>query len=270
MEYTVLIMAICKNYLRVAYTVTGPKQALFTRLRCKQWSCDYCASKNARMWQYWLIERLPQVSEKWWFVTLTANENTRTTLASLENLRSNIDRLIKRVRRVFGLPIEYVRVYEKHPSSEAIHVHMVMAGLTPFVVNGFSVKHQPVTIGVMTRSKYSCWSVKTWFKRIARELGMGYMADVQEFNGELRKVAFYVTKYMTKEQQSIDVPYLRHVQVSQAIGAPKFEASYAWETASYITPYTFEEPNTRITDLDTGRVIDNDYWEIKGYYPDDS
>lgn len=178
-------MSICKNYLRVAYTVTGPKQALFTRLRCKRWSCDYCASKNARMWQFWLIKRLPEVSSEWYFVTLTANEKIRTTLGSLDNLRSNIDRLIKRIRRVFGKPIEYVRVFEKHPTSEAVHVHIIMSGLTPFVVNGFSSKHQKMSVGVNTRSKHSCWTVKTWVKIIARELGMGYMADVQKFKGDV-------------------------------------------------------------------------------------
>lgn len=146
---------------------------------------------------------------------------------------------------------------------------MIMCGLTPFVVNGYSVKHQPVTIGVMARSKHSCWTVNTWFKKIARELGMGYIAEAKPFVGDVAKAAFYVTKYLTKEQQSIDVPYLRHVQVSRGIGGPKFEASYTWETASYITARTFDEPNTRVTDLDTGRVIDNDYWEHTGYYPDD-
>lgn len=263
-------MSICRNYLRVAFTVTGPKEALFTRLRCKRWSCDYCASKNARMWQFWLIKRLPEVSGEWWLMTLTANENTRTTLASLDNLRSNIDRLIKRMRRVFGTPLEYVRVFEKHPSSEAIHVHFIITGLTPFVAHGFSAKHQRVSVGVNTRSNYSCWTVKTWVKIIARELGMGYIADVRKFEGEVSKAAWYLTKYLTKELQAIDVPYLRHVQVTQGIGAPKFEASYTWDTASYITPYTFSEPNTRVTDIDTGRIIDNNYWEVQGYYPDDS
>lgn len=263
-------MAICKNYLKVAYTVTGAKTALLTRLRCKRWSCAYCADKNARTWQYWLIKRLPEVSEEWWFVTLTAHSNKRTEIASLMNLRDNIDRLIKRIRRVFGLPIEYVRVFEVHPTSEAVHVHFVMSGLTPFVVNGFSIKHRPVSIGVMSRSgRVGTWSVKTWFKKTCQELKMGYIADVQKIEGEQTRVAFYVTKYLTKEQGKITVPYLRHVQVTQAIGKPQFDENHTWIPVSYVTSRTFDEPNTKITDLDTGFIVDNNYWEHTGFYPND-
>lgn len=263
-------MAVCKNYTKIAYTVIGPKQALMTRLRCKQWSCDYCADRNARTWQYWLIKRLPEVSDTWWLVTLTAHENTRTTLTSLTNLRTNIDALIKRARRVFGTDIEYVRVFEKHPTSEAIHAHMIMSGLTPYVVPGCSVKLRPMVINSLTRAgRVGTWSVKTWFKKTARELGMGYQADVQMVQGETGKVTHYVTKYLTKDMQAIDVPYLRHVQVTDGIGSPQFDANYTWTPASYITARTFDEPNTKITDLDTGRVIDNNFWEHTGWYPNE-
>lgn len=263
-------MAVCKNYLKVAYTVTAPREALLTRLRCKKWTCEYCAEKNARTWQYWLIKRLPEVSNDWWFVTLTASAKTRTELSSLLNLRTNIDRLIKRVRRVFGLPIEYVRVFEVHPTSEAVHVHFVMHGLTPYVVNGFSVKHQAVSIGVMTRKgRVGTWSVKTWFKKTCDELKMGYIADVQHIEGDQSKVAFYVTKYLTKAQGKIDIPYLRHVQVTKGVGSPEFEKNYTWIPVSYITADTVGH-KTRVTDIDNGFVIDGDnFWEHKGFYPDD-
>lgn len=263
-------MSACQKYLKVAYTVTGPKKALLTRLRCKRWSCDHCAAKNARMWQYWLIKRLPEVSDAWWIVTLTAHENTRTTLSSLTNLRANIDTLIKRVRRVFGDDIEYVRVFEKHPTSDAIHCHMIMSGLTPYVVNGCSTKLRPMTINCLTRKGRSgTWTVKTWFKKVARELGMGYEADVQLIEGDTKRVTHYVTKYLTKDMQSIDIPYLRHVQVTRGIGSPEFEKSYEWTPVSYITARTFDEPNTVVTDIDTGEIIDNNYWEHTGFYPSD-
>lgn len=222
------------------------------------------------MWQYWLIKRIPEVSDEWWLVTLTAHSNKRTEVASLENLRANIDRLIKRIKRVFGDGIEYVRVFEVHPTSEAVHVHMIMSGLSPFVALGYSVKHQPMAIGTLTRkNRVGYWSVKTWFKKVCGELKMGYIADVQRFEGDTARAAFYVTKYLTKEQGKIAIPYLRHVQVTQGIGSPKFDNSYTWEVASYITARTFDEPNTQVTDLDTGRVIDNNYWEVCGFYPND-
>lgn len=241
-----------------------------TRLRCKQWTCDFCADKNARTWQYWLIKRLPEVSQEWYLITLTAHSQKRTELQSLTNLRKNIDALIKRVKRVWGDDIEYVRVFERHPTSEAIHVHFIMSGITPYVVNGCSVKMRPMALGVITRHGHvGTWSAKTWFKKNAQELGMGYMADVKRLEGPTESAAFYVTKYLTKDLQAIHVAYLRHVQTTQGIGKPQFDVSHQWTPVLCITARTFDEPNTKITDLDTGFVIDNNYWEHTGFWPND-
>lgn len=263
-------MAVCKRYMKVAYTLTGPKKALMTRLRCKQWSCDYCADKNARTWQYWLIKRLPEVAPDWWLMTLTASSETRTTLASLDNLRSNIDRLIKRMKRVFGEDIEYVRVYEKHTTSEAVHVHFVISGLSPYVAVGYSAKLKPMALACLTRRfKTGVWALKTWLKKTCGEIKMGYIADVKPLIGSPEKAAFYVTKYLTKDLQGIDVPYLRHVQVTKGIGSPEFDKTYQWIPVSYITARTFDEPNTVIEDIDTGKIIDNNFWEHTGFYPNE-
>lgn len=262
-------MAVCERYLKIAYTVTGYKQALMTRLRCKQWTCDYCAKKNAGIWQYWLIKRLPEVSGDWYLVTLTAHSKKRTELASFDNLRKNIDALIKRARRVWGKGIQYARVYERHPSSEAIHVHFIMCGLTPFVENSMSSKKKPVSRGVVTRKgRKGTWSTKTWFKKACHELKMGYMADVKRLTGTPEQAAYYVTKYLTKDQGSFHVPHLRHIQVTQGIGAPEFEKKYDWKPVSYLVSGMFE-PNTQITDIDTGFVVNNNFWEHTGYYPND-
>lgn len=256
--------------MKVAYTMTGPKKALFTRLRCKQWSCDYCAVKNAKTWQYWLIKRLPEVSDNWWLMTLTAPRDKRTTLESLSALRDNIDRLFKRMRRVFDGGIEYVRTFEKHPTSEAIHAHFIVSGVTPFVAIGCSSKLQPMAVGVYTRTRRSgIWSIKTWLKKTCGEIGMGYIADIKKLSGDTKNAAFYVTKYLTKEQQAIDVPYLRHVQVTSGIGSPQFDENYTWTPVSYITADMVGH-KTEVTDIDTGFVIKGDnYWETKGFYPDE-
>lgn len=207
---------------------------------------------------------------RWWLVTLTAHSKTRTTLSSLENLRANIDKLIKRVKRVFGDDIEYVRVYEKHPKSEAIHAHFIFRGLDPFVAIGCSSKLQPMAVGVLSRAgRNGVWAVKTWFKKTAQEVGMGYIADAQEFVGNIKIAAFYVTKYLTKEQQAIDVPYLRHVQVSKGIGSPTFDKNHEWKPVSYLTPEIVGH-KTRVTDIDTGFIIEGDnYWEHTSYYPNE-
>lgn len=260
---------ICKRYVKVAFASTGPKKALLTRLRCKQWSCEACAKLNAWIWRNWLLERLPQVSEEWWLVTLTANENTRSRVASMDNLRTHIDAFFKRAKRVFG-PLEYVRVYEPHPTSEAVHVHLIVAGLSPFVAVGCSVKLRPMSIGVLSRNgRNGVWALRTWVKINARELRMGYIADARRIEGPPQSAVWYVTKYLTKAQGELHTKGLRHVQVTKGIGSPPKQGNdLEWDTAAFIVARMFE-PNTEITDLNTGAIIDNQFWEHTGFYPNE-
>lgn len=98
---------------------------------------------------------------------------------------------------------------------------------------------------------------------------MGQQADVQKIEGVSENAVFYVTKYLTKSQQDIPIKGLRHVQATKKIGGPKKQGNPAWKTGPYITPYAFE-PNTKIIDLNTGEVVDNNYWEVHTFWPDDS
>lgn len=260
--------AVCKLYRKVAYTHTGPKEALFTRLRCKQWSCDFCAKKNASIWRAHLKERLPNVSQEWWLLTLTAHRNTKTGQGSIANIRQNLERLLKRAKRVFG-HLEYVRTFERHPSSNRIHAHLIVSGLSPYVAIGSSVKNRPVAFGVTKRdTRNGVWSVKTWFKINAQECKIGMIADVRLIEGEPLFAVLYVCKYLTKAQQDLHIKGLRHVQTTRAIGGPKTEGELDWTTAPYIVPTMFA-PNASIVDLNTGEVIDNQYWEIHNFYPYD-
>lgn len=258
----------CKKYMKVAWAVNAPRSAVFTRLRCKMWSCEYCAGKNASIWRAFLKERLPEVSGEWWLLTLTAHPSLRTAQQSLANIRENIDKLMKRVDNVFG-KIEYVRTYERHPTSDAIHAHFIVSGLAPYVANGFSVKHRPMSIGVITRrARDGYWSVRTWFKKTCQALKMGYIVDVQLIGGDATRAMWYVTKYLTKSQQDIHEPYLRHVQTTKGIGSPENEKQAGWTLGAYITSRTFEA-GTRVLDLNTGEIIDNNHWEHTGFYPTD-
>ena len=257
---------VCKRYIRVAFSQTGPKEAIFTRLRCKQWSCPACAAKNASIWRAFLAKKLPEVSSEWWLMTLTANPETRTMKLSLLNIRSRIDRLIKRMTRVFGR-MEYVRVYEKHPTSDAIHVHFIVTGVSPYVAMGCSAKLQPVAIACTTRRSHNgVWAVKSWLKKTSWEVGMGYIADIRLMADNPITAMWYVTKYLTKEQQAFHEKGLRHVQTTRGIGSPKPEKEREWNTAAYIVASMFP-PNTAIEDLNTGATIDNNYWEVHNFYP---
>jgi len=261
-------MDYCKRYVKVAFKNDGPGRAVFTRLRCKQWDCEYCAKKNASMWRAHLNERLPEISDTWWLLTLTANENTRTRHESLTNIRNGIDALFKRVRRIFT-GIEYVRVYERHPTSEAIHAHLIVCGLTMYVKRNISPKKVVHFTPLTERKGYrGTWQTRTWFKINCRALKMGYIVDLRVIEGQPGRAIHYVLKYATKALQDLHEPYLRHVQVTTGIGGLKPEKTEGWITASYITSSMFK-PGTKIEDLNTGAVIDNNYWEVSGntFYP---
>lgn len=258
--------SVCKLYKKVAFSHVGPKEAIFTRLRCKQWSCDFCAKKNASIWRAFLKERLPDVSDNWWLVTLTAHPNTKHTHDSIDNLRKNIERLFKRIKRVFG-GIDYVRTFERHPSSNRIHAHFVVSGLLPFVGRSVGKKGVIRYRGVQLRNgRKGVWSVRTWFKKNAHACEIGHICDVRPLLGDISRAIWYVTKYLTKSQQDFHVKGLRHVVTSRRIGSPKNEKVSEWIVAAYIVPHYFA-PNTAIHDLNTGEVIDNNYWEVHSFYP---
>lgn len=258
----------CKLYKKVAFSHTGEKLAIFTRLRCKQWSCPDCAKKNAWIWKEYLKEKLPNVSDNWWIVTLTAHPNTTTEQGSIDNLRRNIERLIKRAKRVFG-KLDYCRTFERHPTSRRIHAHFIIAGLSPFVVFSINRKHKRIATASQIRtSRVGTWSVRTWFKKVAQECKIGQICDVQHIANDLNLAIRYICKYLTKSQQDLNTKGLRHVQTTRNIGSPHSEGDKIWQTASYITARHFE-PNTQIKDLNTGRTIDNDYWEKHSFYPYD-
>ena len=257
---------ICKRYQKVAFAHTGEKTAIFTRLRCKQWSCPACAKQNQWTWRNWLIKRLPEVSEEWWLLTLTASSLTRTAWSSMDNIRKHLDVFFKRVKRVFG-EIEYVRIFEKHPTSEAIHCHVIICGLSPYVALGYSVKMRPMAIAVLERnSRNGVWSIQTWVKKTAQELKMGYIADIKRLEGTPEQAAFYVTKYLTKAQEELHVKGLRHVQVTSGIGSPKTEKQENWNTSAFIVASMFA-PNAQILDINNGEIIDNNHWEKHSFYP---
>lgn len=258
---------VCKNFRKVAFAPTGPREALFTRLRCKLWSCEACAITNAWIWRQWLLKRIPEVAEEWWILTLTANSQTRSMARSMDNIRSHLDAFFKRVARVFG-KVQYVRVFEKHPTSEAVHCHVIICGLSPFVAVGVSTKLRYMAIGVSSRStRNGVWAIKTWIKKIAQELEMGYIADIQKIVGDAQKAVWYVTKYLTKDQSAVHVIGLRHVQVTTGIGSPPKQGSdLTWLTAAYVTADMVGE-KTKMEDLQTHAIIDQNHWELHTFYP---
>lgn len=239
-------------------------RVMFTRLRCGQWDCEYCAAKNQLRWRGFLARKLPEISQDWQLLTLTASARTRKQRASYENLQHGIDKLFKRIRRVFG-EISYVRTFERHPTSEALHAHFIISGLSPFVAVGCWRNLQPGYLAIMERSyRAGIWSLQSYLKNSAYECGMGYMADARPLAGI--KAAMYVTKYLTKELQGIEIKGLRHVATSRDIGSGQGESEYRWQVRSHVTAADFHN-GEHVFDLQAGEVLDADYWQENNVYP---
>lgn len=257
--------SFCPNFSLVVWKKTGDNLYTMVRLRCKSWQCEYCAAKNRALWRSHLKKRIGRIGGSWWFVTITAHERLRTQELSLENLRRGIDLLLKRLRRVYGR-IDYVRVYEVHQKG-AFHAHLIVQGLSARVAVLVSVSgnkevyYRPAYGYVWQRT----WGIRTWFRRAAREVGMGYMVDVQALE-TIPQVVNYVTKYMTKESQNFNVKGLRRIQASERIGAANPRGEGGWQVGPYV--FGGEVRHSNLRDADLKVTITPDYWKEHVIYPE--
>jgi len=256
-------MLFCPHFNRVAYRETVPGTVVMFRLRCKSWNCEYCAKINRSEWQKHLNKMIPRVSSNWWFLTITAHEKTRTAELSLNNIRSNMDRLWKRVRRVWS-DVQFVRTYELHKKG-AYHVHAVLSGLSGRVQK--AVTKQGVEYyrpAIQDRASGNI-AVRTWFRRTCRSLGMGYEVDVKEVS-EVGKVTRYIIKYLTKASAGNYAKGLRRVQTSRKVGSPKKAAGGDFITDSAV--FLQKLPvGTTLYDADRKLQVPPEYWDTHLSYP---
>lgn len=205
--------------------------------------------------------------ETWYHLTLTAHSQAKTLKNSYDNLAHGIDVIMKRVRRVFG-KVEYVRVYEPHHQRTALHAHIIIAGLSPFVVPGCFKNLQPGFLPVLTRSgHHGTWTLRTWFKITAQACHIGYQVEIKPNDAKVS--ARYITKYLTKSTQNIPIKGIRRVQTSHAIGSPKQVSETGWTVGTVIVPGNFDT-EVQIYDLQTKQVISCDDFQARGFYPDDA
>jgi len=234
-----------------------------SRLRCKSWQCAYCAKANRKAWGKHLRAVLPRISDNWWFVTVTAHEHTRTAETSLHNIRSNIDRLMKRIKRVWK-NVEYVRVYEKHKKG-AFHAHFVVSGLSTRVQKHTTPQGIVYWRETLSPKGVGNLSVRTWTRRTCRSLGMGYMVDVQALEGTAKAIG-YIIKYLTKASQDFTTRFLRRIQTSRKIGSPRERGDGTWRVAARVFREAVRD-GTRLYDADRRVWIPNEYWKENLSYP---
>lgn len=203
-------------------------------------------------------------------MTLTARADTRDRLESYKNLQRGIDVLLKRFNRAFGKVI-YVRIFEKHPSSDALHAHFIVSGLAQYVSVEASKNGKSVYRATnFRRGKRGYWSIRTFTKKTAQAAHMGYIADCKAISGSTKAVR-YVTEYMTKSAQDFDIKGLRHIATSRGIKSPRQRGKNAKILAiGHCIPYSRIPRDFELLDKDTGEVINQEYWAEHGFYPPNS
>lgn len=256
-------MRYCRHFSLIVFKQTETGIVVMQRLRCKSWDCAFCAKENRRLWAAHLRKRLPRVASDWWFITLTAHEKTRTPENSLANIRGNLDRLFKRLRRIYE-KLDYVRVYEVHQKG-AFHAHLVISGLSARVQKHTARNGVLFWRSTLDPNGKGNLSIRTWFRRTCRNLGMGYMVDVQKVS-TLQEVVAYIVKYLTKDAQAFTAKNLRRVQTSQRIGGLRAAVSGEWHVKARV--FRSDVPQgTRLYDADKRLFLPDDYWRENLTYP---
>lgn len=216
------------------------------------------------MWRNFLAGQLPIVSDNWWFITLTAHSETVTLETTYRNLQRGIEVILKRIRRCFG-KVEYARVYEKHPTSNRIHAHLLVSGLTPYVSRHVNPNNTVSFKPEATRpSRKGFWQIRTYLAKQAHASKIGYEVSAEKCRDGYS--VFYVTKYLTKSAQEIPLKGLRHVSTSHRVGSPAVENAHSWEIGNFLTPLDLSRTET-VLDTQTGKKIPYETVVRFGVYP---
>ena len=93
---------------------------------------------------------------------------------------------------------------------------------------------------------------------------MGYMADARPLPSY--QAVNYVTKYLTKKLQDIQIKGVRHVQTTRGIGSLEMVSEYRWQVSDFVTARDFAAGES-VVDLQTGISIEGDYFEAFDVYP---
>lgn len=235
----------------------------FIRLRCKMWTCEYCAAVNRQMWRAKLIHHIHHTGGCWAWFTLTAHRYTRGEQKSLNNLRGAWDTLIKRMKRKYG-KFSYARIYEKHKDG-SYHIHAIC-----------SFAFDDITMRTARKSGKKT-SYSRWLKKTAWELGLGmytHAANIE--SGELHSgyVASYITKYIVKLTPEIKSEFgrVRHIQTSQNWIVKEFGSDESWSVKSGIywdDVLQAENERVELVDLQSRyKVTFEDFEETYIYPPD--
>jgi len=205
----------CAFWAFVAKNESVPDTHKLSRVRCKQWSCDYCSKRLKARWQAHLQSEIARLGGSWSLLTITADGKDHRAKNTIVALRLHMDTLQKRLKRLWGR-FEYIRFYEQHQSGE-YHVHMLAQVYPPD-----SDSERVRRYNRKTKQYDEYYNGRYWLdlSEASEAVGLGFICDVKPL-GAVCEVGFplivsYVTKYLTKQSQGYEAPKgLRRIQPSR-------------------------------------------------------
>lgn len=246
-------------------------RGMLIRLRCKQWSCDYCAEINCYKWRIAMKERITITGAGGWsLLTITARGRAHKHGITLDNLMKNGDKLFKRLRRAWG-NFDYVRVYEKHKSG-AFHMH-ILARVSPSDIDdagAWQTYGKRLDDGTIVKGKRYRGAGHRTLKKASFGVGLGYICDfspidvskADDDNHAVNLVIHYITKYLTKALQALFPKGVRRVICSSKfkLNKPDVNDAGAWQMISQI-PYTDILILGTVRDIARKRIITIELYE---------
>ncbi len=245
------------------------------RMRCRQWDCSYCATKNGDMWRAHLLHQLCEVltEKKWLFITLTVPPYAHAMHAwkSLALLKKAWNGIYDKLRWLNRGKFSYVLVYETHASG-IFHVHCLCslgAHYDKYTVWDFERVHGDERIACEKMHPVCLWLRK---KAILEHLGwVVHVTRVGVHENALdgaRKALGYLSKYLSKGAGEVIMPpRWRRIGTSQDIGSPRTKntSKYTWSLKGAINHV--HARHEKIWLVSEKRTLAASDFGDDGYYP---
>jgi len=277
----------CPNMklVMIAQHITNARHIDMVRVRCRQWSCEYCALENARQWKNHLLTRLGRPDfwgKMWCLITITASgeANKKGPLQTLKNLQRGWSKLYHRLKRWNGAAFDYVRVFEKHTEGKygGYHMHILAdvgdSWIYRFTAINAVLDREAHAMGLGLRPRKRLKKEKSpdrWLKDNCAQCGMGHQADFSFVGKTASGTARYATKYIGKQLEILEFPpRMRRIQGSRGMTLKKNNCSKIrqWRAKSAI----YREDLTRydkIYDMTARHIVslEDDFSHGQSYYP---
>jgi len=267
-------MARCIYFKSIIFDTSNRRMA---RLRCKKWSCSYCASVNRKQWRkalYDFIASNPEISWSFHTFTLPAKYRKLPLTEALNFIKKSWQKLLQALRRLYG-HFEFIRVVEFHKDGTP-HLHLLAGFNIPAADLSKSKKVEKQYIKKLKHDYFTedKNKVRRKHKAILIRLGYGYMTNSQNAYGIPEKTVSYITKYMTKvEENNLSIAKrekTRLIQTSRKIKLGKKKAPEGnWQIRKHLDYYDYHI-HKEILDLNKDKITTaadlDDSWQ---YPPED-